>query len=495
MSLAPGTRLGPYEIVALIGAGGMGDVYKARDTRLDRIVAIKVSQQQHLERFRREARAIAALNHPNICTIHDAGNQGDTAYIAMEFLEGHTLKERIAGQPMGKPPPPERASAKIEMEATPMTPSVTVENPLRQLAHYGQSIWLDYIRRSLISSGELGTLIERDGLAGMTSNPSIFEKAIAGGEEYADFLKELRADASLDAKAIYERLAIRDIRDAADALRQVYLSTNGRDGYVSLEVSPQLATETQPTIEEARRLWNAVGRPNVMIKVPGTSAGLPAIETLLAEGINVNITLLFACERYEEVAQAYLRALQERARQGLPLASLASVASFFVSRIDTNVDGRIDALLPAANENKRVLLESCRSKVAIANAKIAYAGYQRIFSGPRWEELASKGARVQRLLWASTSTKNPKLRDVLYVEELIGKDTVNTIPLATLDAFRDHGEPRASLEHGLDDARAVMRHLAEAGISMQEVTAELLEQGVRLFDDAFVKLLAAVRAA
>jgi transaldolase / glucose-6-phosphate isomerase len=376
-----------------------------------------------------------------------------------------------------------------------MIPSVTVENPLKQLARYGQSIWLDYIRRSLMTSGELRKLIEQDGLAGMTSNPSIFEKAIAGGEEYADFLAELRKDATLDAKAIYERLAIRDIQDAADALRSVYLSTNGRDGYVSLEVSPLLANETQATLDEARRLWNTVQRPNLMIKVPGTSAGLPAVETLLGEGINVNITLLFACERYEEVAQVYVRALEQRASRGLDLASLASVASFFVSRIDTNVDARIDAALPAADGQKRVLLESCRSKVAIANAKLAYEQYHRIFAGPRWEALQAKGARVQRLLWASTSTKNPKLRDVLYVEELIGKDTVNTIPPATYDAFRDHGEPRASLELGLDEARAVMRSLSDAGISMQQVTAELLDQGVKLFADAFLKLLAAVHAA
>ncbi|HEV2201737.1 MAG TPA: transaldolase [Bryobacteraceae bacterium] len=376
-----------------------------------------------------------------------------------------------------------------------MTPSVIVENPLKQLARYGQSIWLDYIRRSLMTSGELHKLIERDGLTGMTSNPSIFEKAIAESDEYADFLAELRRDAMLDAKAIYERLAIRDIQDVADALRSVYLATNGRDGYVSLEVSPLLANETQATIGEARRLWNTVQRPNVMIKVPGTSAGLPAIETLLSEGINVNITLLFACERYEEVAQVYVRALEGRARQGLHLASVASVASFFVSRIDTNVDARIDALLPAAGEQKRALLESCRSRVAIANAKLAYERYHGIFAGPRWEALAGKGARVQRLLWASTSTKNPKLRDVLYVEELIGKDTVNTIPPATYDAFRDHGEPRASLDSGLDQARAVMRNLSDAGISIQEVTAGLLDQGVKLFEDAFLKLLAAVHPA
>jgi transaldolase/glucose-6-phosphate isomerase len=366
---------------------------------------------------------------------------------------------------------------------------------LKQLARFGQSIWLDYIRRSLMTSGELGKLIEHDGLAGMTSNPAIFEKAIEGGEEYAEFIAELRKDTSLDAKGIYEHLAIRDIQDAADALRTVYLNTNGRDGYVSLEVSPLLANETQATIDEARRLWSTVQRPNLMIKVPGTSAGLPAVQTLLTEGINVNVTLLFARERYEEVAEVYVRALEARAQQGLHLPSIASVASFFVSRIDTAVDARIDTLLATASDSQRALLESCRSKVAIANAKLAYESYHRILSGPRWDALASKGARVQRLLWASTSTKNPKLRDVLYVEELIGKDTVNTIPPATYDAFRDHGEPRASLEHGLAEAHTVMQNLAAAGISMEQVTAELLDQGVKLFADAFVKLLGVMRAA
>ncbi len=376
-----------------------------------------------------------------------------------------------------------------------MTSPVTVENPLKQLARFGQSIWLDYIRRSLMTSGDLAKMIEHDGLAGMTSNPSIFEKAIAEGQEYGDYLNELRKDVSLDAKAIYEHLAIRDIQDAADTLRTVYNATGGRDGYVSLEVSPLLANDTQATTDEARRLWSAVGRPNLMIKVPGTEAGLPAIETLLTEGINVNVTLLFARERYEQVAEIYVRALEARAQQGLGLASIAGVASFFVSRIDTAVDARIDALLPSADDRKRNLLESCRSKIAIANAKVAYESYHRIFAGARWQALAAKGARVQRLLWASTSTKNPKLRDVLYVEELIGKDTVDTIPPATYDAFRDHGEPRASLEQGLEQAHGTMQNLAAAGISLEDVTAELLEAGVKQFADAFHKLLAAVRTA
>jgi len=374
-----------------------------------------------------------------------------------------------------------------------MTTPTSVENHLKQLTRFGQSIWLDYIRRDLMSSGELKRLIEEDGLGGMTSNPTIFEKAIAGGGEYAGQLAELRQDQSLDAKAIYERLAIRDIQDAADILRPVYDRTRKRDGFVSLEVAPFLANDTQPTIDEARRLWKAVDRPNVMIKVPGTAAGLPAIETLLGGGININITLLFSQDVYEEVAMAYIRALEKCAGRGIDLAGVASVASFFVSRIDTLVDSEIDAKLPQAAPDERERLESLRSKVAIANAKLAYERYQRIFSGVRWEALKSRGAQTQRVLWASTSTKNPKLSDVLYIEELIGPDTVNTIPPATLDAFRDHGVPRASLESGLDEAREVMGKLAACGISMKEVTDALVTQGVKLFSDAFEKLLGVIK--
>jgi transaldolase len=368
--------------------------------------------------------------------------------------------------------------------------SSSIENPLKQLARFGQSIWLDYIRRSLMTSGELRRMVEEDGLGGMTSNPSIFEKAIAGGEEYADYLAQLRTDKTLDAKGIYEGLAIRDIQDAADVLRPVYTRTNRRDGFVSLEVAPFLAHKTQETIDEAFRLWKTVDRPNLMIKIPGTPAGVPAIETVLREGVNVNVTLLFAQEMYEEVAWAYVRALEQRSAKGQDLAGIAGVASFFVSRIDTAVDGMIDARLPQANVEQRKLLESVRSKVAIANAKLAYERYQRIFSGPRWEALAAKGAQPQRVLWASTSTKNPKLRDVLYIEELIGKDTVNTIPPATYDAFRDHGKPRASLTEDVEGARHVMADLDAAGISMEAVTADLVVAGVKQFEDAFTKLLA-----
>jgi transaldolase / glucose-6-phosphate isomerase len=364
-----------------------------------------------------------------------------------------------------------------------------IENPLKQLARFGQSIWLDYIRRSLMTSGDLGRMVEEDGLGGMTSNPSIFEKAM-GGAEYADYLAELRKDKTLDAKGIYEGLAIRDIQDAADVLRPVYDRTKKHDGYVSMEVSPYLAYKTQETIDEALRLWKAVDRPNLMIKIPGTPAGVPAIETVLREGVNVNVTLLFSQDMYEEVAWAFVRALEQRAAKGQDLGGIAGVASFFVSRIDAAVDALIDERLPQAAPEQKKLLESVRSKVAIANAKLAYERYQRIFSGLRWETLAAKGAQTQRLLWASTSTKNPKLRDVLYIEELIGKDTVNTIPPATYDAFRDHGVPRASLTEDVEGARTVMTNLAAAGISIETVTSDLVTAGVKQFEDAFTKLLA-----
>ena len=375
-------------------------------------------------------------------------------------------------------------------EATMTTTSPRVENPLKELARFGQSIWLDYIRRSLIVSGELKRLVDEDGLAGVTSNPAIFEKAITGSTDYTNALAELQQYKDLDAKALYERLAIRDIQDAADVLHPVYDRTGGRDGFVSLEVSPFLANETQATIEEARRLWLAVGRENLMVKVPGTSAGLPAIEQLIGEGINVNVTLLFSQDMYEQVALAYIRGLEKCANP----AKVASVASFFVSRIDTLIDSRIDQRLKNATAAERDRLNALRGRVAIANAKLAYQRYKRIFSGSSWEKLAARGARTQRVLWASTSTKDPKYRDVMYVEELVGPDTVNTIPPATMEAFRDHGEARASLESGVEEAQKVMAHLEEAGISMKEVTDALLIQAVKLFAEPFEKLLNAVDA-
>jgi transaldolase / glucose-6-phosphate isomerase len=364
-----------------------------------------------------------------------------------------------------------------------------VTNPLKALQEYGQSVWLDYIRRDLLTSGELQRLIEEDGLRGMTSNPAIFEKAITGGSYYAESLRAV-AGQHLNAMQLYEHIAIRDIQDAADIFRTVYDQTGKRDGYVSLEVSPHLAHHTQKTIDEARRLWKAVGRPNVMIKVPASPEGLPAFEQLISEGINVNVTLLFAQEVYECVAQAYIAGLEKRAAQGGDLSHIASVASFFISRIDTAVDALArDRLKTAATARERMLLRSIIGKVAIANGKLTYQRYKQIFAGPRWEALARQGAHTQRVLWASTSTKDPKYRDVMYVEELIGPDTVNTMPPATLEAFRDHGRVRPSLEENLDEARDIMEVLEQVGISMREVTDKLLVEGVRLFAEPFDKLL------
>ncbi len=371
--------------------------------------------------------------------------------------------------------------------------SKATKNPLRQLLDYGQSMWLDYIRRDLFASGKLTHLITEDGLRGMTSNPSIFEKAIADSSLYDDILHSLASNKDLDATAKYEQIAIRDIQDAADALRSVYEESNFRDGYVSLEVSPLLALKTQETIDEARRLWKTVKRDNVMIKVPGTAQGLPAIRQLIGEGININVTLLFAQEVYEKVAEAYVAGLEDLAAKGGNLKTMASVASFFISRIDTLVDSKLNEKLKTTTDpNQQTLLKSLLGKVAIANGKLTYQRYLKIFSGPRWQALAAKGAQTQRVLWASTSTKNPNYRDVIYVEELIGPDTVDTMPPATIDAFRDHGKVRNSLSEDVPAAQKVMDDLASAGISMKEVTDQLTQEGVKLFADAFEKLLAAV---
>ncbi len=367
-----------------------------------------------------------------------------------------------------------------------------LENPLRALQVFGQSVWFDYIRRTLITSGELRRLIDDDGLRGVTSNPAIFEKAVSGSSDYRDLL-EAPASRSLDAKRVYEQLAVRDIRDAADALRSVYVETAARDGYVSLEVSPLLASDTAGTLDEARRLWREVSRENLMIKVPATREGIPAIQQLIAEGINVNVTLLFAQEAYEQVAQAYIAGLERLSRTGGDLSRVASVASFFISRIDTAIDAIVaERLQTAANAHEQGLLRSLAGRVAVANAKLTYERYQEIFAGQRWQALADRGAQTQRLLWASTGTKNPAFRDVVYVEELIGPDTVNTMPPATLDAFRDHGRPRASLTEDVDTARDTMATLAEVGISMKDVTDSLLADGLRLFTEAFAQLLRSV---
>ncbi len=345
--------------------------------------------------------------------------------------------------------------------------SKATKNPLKDLLKYGQSMWLDYIRRDLFTTGKLKGLIEDDGLRGMTSNPAIFEKAIADSSLYDDILHSLATQKHLSATAKYEQIAIRDIRDAADQLRGVYEQTNFRDGYVSLEVSPYLATKTQETIDEARRLWKTVQRENVMIKIPGTAEGLPAIRQAISEGININVTLLFAQEVYVKVAEAYVAGVEELAGRGGNLKKMAGVASFFISRIDTLIDSMLDQKL----KNQR---------------------YQKIFSGTNWEKLAAKGAQTQRVLWASTSTKNPNYRDVMYVEELIGPDTVDTMPPATIDAFREHGRVRPSLTEDIPGAQKTMDDLAKAGISMKEVTDKLTVDGVKLFSDAFDKLLAAV---
>src|SRR5271167_4492821 len=379
------------------------------------------------------------------------------------------------------------------MSPTGVLESSKVTNPLQALLGYGQSMWLDYIRRDLFTSGKLKQLIDDDGLRGMTSNPAIFEKAIADSSLYDDFLKTLASRSDLDTTGRYEQIAIRDIQDAADALRPVYDESNFRDGYVSLEVSPYLARKTQETIDEARRLWKAVQRENVMIKVPGTAEGLPAIRQLIGEGININITLLFAQEVYEKVAEAYIAGLEDLAAHGGNLKKMASVASFFISRIDTLIDSLLNDKLKATTDaNQQALFKSLLGKVAIANGKLTYQRYQTIFSGPRWQALAAKGAQTQRVLWASTSTKNPNYRDVIYVEELIGPDTVNTMPPATIDAFRDHGLLRNALTEDVAGAAKVMSDLAKAGISIKEVTTKLTADGVKLFADAFHKLLAAV---
>jgi len=376
------------------------------------------------------------------------------------------------------------------MTTSPAIPSVAGKNPLKALLDFGQSPWMDYIRRDLLTDGELQKLIDEDGLRGMTSNPSIFEKSITGSKLYDDILTSPGVK-SLDAKGVYERIAIRDVQAACDIFSSVYRSTKTRDGYVSLEVSPLLANDTKGTLEEARRLWKAVNRPNLMVKVPATPAGIPAIGTLLEEGLNINITLLFAQSAYERVAEAYLAALEARSRKGQDITHIASVASFFVSRIDSLVDSLVDELLKSATSPKKELLETIHGKIAIANAKLTYRKYQELFGDARWKALAAKGAQTQRLLWASTSTKNPKYRDVLYVEELIGADTVDTIPPATFEAFRDHGKLRKSLTENVDEAATQMQDLEKAGISMKEVTDKLLVDGVKLFADAFHTLLEA----
>jgi len=367
-------------------------------------------------------------------------------------------------------------------------------NPLRTLQEYGQSVWLDFVSRDLLKSGGLAKLVEEDGLRGVTSNPSIFEKAIGHGDDYDAQIAALQASGDLDPGALFERLAVTDIQNGADTLRPVYHQTQGRDGYISIEVSPYLAMDTGGTIEEARRLWHEVARENLMVKIPGTKPGLPAIRAMIAEGININVTLLFSQRVYADVAEAYISGLEAFAKKGGDPHRIASVASFFVSRIDTLVDDELDKRIAGTTDHAaRARLQALKGKVAIANAKLAYRLYQELFSNERWQRLAQKGAQTQRLLWASTGTKNKAYSDVLYVEELIGPDTVNTIPPATMDAFRDHGRLRLSLEEDIADAKAVMDALPPLGISIDTVTAKLVDDGVRLFADAADQLYAAVQ--
>ena len=368
-------------------------------------------------------------------------------------------------------------------------------NPLRELERYGQSVWYDSLRRGLIASGALARFIDEDGLKGLTTNPAIYEKAIGETRDYDAELARLLPRADLDAQAVYEELAIHDIRAAADLLRPVHDHASRRDGYVSLEVSPVAARNEGATLAEARRLWRAVERENVMIKVPGTPEALPSIRRLLADGVNVNVTLLFSREAYLEVAEEHLAALEDRIGRGEDVSRVASVASFFVSRIDQAVDRRLDAIAAsAAPEETRRRAQALRGRVAIANAKLAYQDWRALVATPRWRRLREQGAMPQRLLWASTSTKDPRYRDVMYIEELIGPETVDTVPPATFDAFRDHGRVAPTLETGLDGARAAIAELAALGVSLDEVTTRLLEDGVRLFADPFAKLLATIEA-
>jgi transaldolase/glucose-6-phosphate isomerase len=366
-------------------------------------------------------------------------------------------------------------------------------NPLKSLQDHGQAVWLDFLSRGFIAKGGLKKLVDDDGLRGVTSNPSIFEQAIGHSDEYDDAIKRMLQAHDRTAAEIFEELAVEDIQKATDVLRPAFDATRGADGFVSIEVSPYLAMDTEATIAEAKRLWRAVDRDNLMIKVPGTPEGLPAIHDLIADGINVNITLLFAQEVYEQVVEAYLSGLEALAAKGGDVSRIASVASFFVSRIDTAVDKLLDEKIARANDpDEKARLNALKGNVAIANAKLAYQRYLRLFASPRWQALAKHGAKPQRLLWASTGTKNKAYSDVLYVEELIGRDTVNTIPVATMNAFREHGKLRDSLTEDPAGAQRLLGELGRAGISLDSVTDKLVEEGVRLFADAADKLLAAV---
>ena len=360
-------------------------------------------------------------------------------------------------------------------------------NPLKELEIFGQSVWLDYIRRDLITSGRLQHMIQEDGIRGMTSNPSIFEKAIAESQEYDEAVRGLVLRGK-NAKEIYEDLTERDVQSAAYEFGSLYETTDGNDGYVSLEVNPHLAHDTKGTIEEARRLSATLNRFNIFIKVPATAEGLPAIQQLISEGISVNVTLLFGLPRYRQVVEAYIAGLEARVNQGKPVKQLASVASFFLSRIDTLVDSLLEK--PIARGGKEAdLAKKVRGQVAVASAKMAYQMYEEIFAGVRFKKLAAQGARLQRLLWASTSTKNPDYSDVKYIDSLIGPNTVNTVPLETIDAYRDHGDPKSRLEQDPKEADWIMAQLPALGISIDKVTQQLEDEGVEKFNKPFDKLM------
>ena len=360
-------------------------------------------------------------------------------------------------------------------------------NPLLELNALGQSVWLDDIDRGQLRSGLFGRLIDEDSLSGATGNPSIFEHSITHDTTYDEQMQHLLA-LGKSAQEIYEALAMTDVRTVADLLRPTYDRTNGQDGFVSIEVSPYLAQDTEGTLSEVRRFWETIDRPNLMVKIPSTPAGVPAIRQALAEGININITLIFSIENYRQVAEAYLGALEERSAKGQDISRIASVASFFVSRVDVLVDNLLEDKLKAVGPSAQQQLKALEGKAAIANAHLAYQEFKRLFGGPRFEALKQREARVQRPLWASTSTKNPAYRDVLYVEELIGPDTVNTMPLTTIESFHDHGLVRLSLEDHLREAKAQLAALADAGIHYDQVTRQLQEEGVQKFIDSFHKL-------
>ena len=366
-------------------------------------------------------------------------------------------------------------------------------NPLSELEQLGQSVWLDNISRGLITSGELKRLMEGDGISGITSNPTIFEKAISHGTDYDAAMRDLIGRGASDAD-IYDALTVADIQAAADVLRSVFDATRGGDGYVSLEVSPKLAHDAKGTLADARRLHAAVKRPNLLIKVPATREGLPAIRQLLSEGINVNVTLMFSMEHYEAVAEAYIAALEDRVRQGLPIKDVASVASFFVSRVDTLVDKSLQDKASAAPRVEAEKIAALKGKIAVANSKLVYRRFEEIFGSERFESLKAQGARVQRVLWASTSTKNPAYSDVLYVQTLIGPDTVNTMPDETVAAFRDHGQSCVTVRDGLDEARAAFQALADFGIDMCAVGEQLSVEGVDKFVQSFDKLFTVIAA-